>query len=70
MGKGNVLVIQAVYKTMTIEEEYIDDVDPGEKILIQRNAYYFTSKLISSSKTIDLSFISFGMRLSPLLTQT
>ena len=37
MGKGNVLGIQAVYKTMTIEEEYIDDVDPGVKILIQRN---------------------------------
>jgi len=27
-GKGSVLGIQAVYKTMTIEEECIDDVDP------------------------------------------
>ena len=27
-GEANVLNIQSVYKTMTIEEECIDDVDP------------------------------------------
>ena len=27
-GKGSVLGIQAVYKTMTVEKECIDDIDP------------------------------------------
>lgn len=44
--------------------------DATEHLAKLRNTNYFTSVLISSSKTIDLSLISSGMRLSPLLMQT
>ena len=41
-GKGSVLGIKAVYKTMTIEEECIDDVDPLVILpdIIKRRVYY------------------------------
>ena len=46
------------------------DFNTTQHLAKLRNTNYFTSVLISSSKTIDLSFISSGMRLNPLFMQT
>ena len=50
-GKGNVLNIQSVYKTMIIEEECIDDVDALIILpyTIKRSVYYV--RKIHTSKT-------------------
>ena len=50
-GKGSVLDIQTVYKTMTIEEECIDDIDPLVVLpyIVKSRVHYV--RTIHTSKT-------------------
>ena len=61
-GKGSVLGIQAVYKTMTIEEECIDDVDPLVILpyAIKRRVYYVRKNTSETKRNYDYgSYIEF-----------
>ena len=61
-GKGSVLGIQAVYKTTTIEEECIDDVDPLVILpyAIKRRVYYVRKNTSETKRNYDYgSYIEF-----------
>ena len=51
-GRGSVFGIQIVYKSMTIEEECIDDVDPLVILpdIIKRRVYYVRKIHTSETK--------------------
>ena len=64
-GKGSVLGIQAVYKTMTIEEECIDDVDPLVILpyAIKRRVYYVRKYILLKQKeTMTMVAISNSLK--------
>ena len=51
-GKGSVLGIEEIYKTMVVEEENIDDIDPTVILPnpIKRNVYYVRKIFTSETK--------------------